>query len=79
MNRAETLLPLALALDESERIDLALRLLESVEGAESDVERAWAPVVAARVQALRAGTARTRPMADAIDELRARLLAGRRA
>lgn len=79
MNRAETLLPLALALDESERIDLALRLLESVEGAESDTERAWVPVVAARVQALRAGTARTRPMADAIDDIRARLLAGRRA
>ena len=71
-NRA--ILQTALDLPDKERAELALRLVESLDGESAhDVEAAWAAEVKDRVDALRRGEARTRPAADVFREARARL------
>jgi putative addiction module component (TIGR02574 family) len=62
----------------NERAALVLRLAESLdEQHDADAEDAWAVEVAARVEALKAGTANTIPTAEALAEARARLSARR--
>jgi len=68
----------ALNLPTGERAELALRLVESLDGEPSeDVEAAWAAEVRDRVQALRQGEASTRPSADVFRDARRRLAARR--
>ncbi len=64
----------ALDLPTRQRAELALRLVESLDGEQADdVEAAWAVEVKDRVEALRRGEARSRPAADVFREARARL------
>ena len=67
------------ALSEGEHSDLAYRMLNTVGTAQAkaDAERAWAETVAARVADLRVGKAPTRPLVDAVEDIRARRLARR--
>ena len=74
MNSTRTILKTALDLPDTERAELALRLVESLDGEPAaDVEAAWASEVTQRVEALRRGEARTRPAADVFREARRRL------
>lgn len=79
MTRTDAIFQDALALSEGERSDLAYRLLDSVDTgqSEAEAERAWAETVAARIADLREGKAHTRPLVDAVEDIRARLLARR--
>lgn len=75
MNSAHAILQTALDLSDTERAELALRLVESLDGkSTADVESAWASEVTERVETLRRGEARTRPAADVFREARARLV-----
>ena len=68
----------ALSLPVDERAALVLRLAESLdEEHDADAEEAWAAEVAARIDAVRAGTAETITTADALAQARARLSARR--
>ena len=78
MRSAESIADEALALPTSERAALVLRLAESLdEQHDADAEDAWAAEVAARVEALKAGTAETITTAEALADARARLSARR--
>lgn len=72
--RAEAVLKEALSLGESERAEIAGRLLESIEPpAEADVERAWREEVRRRVAQIDAGEARLIPWDEVREQLFARL------
>ncbi len=74
MDSNRAILQTALGLPEDQRAELALRLVESLDGQPAtDVEAAWAVEVKERVDALRRGEARTRPAADVFREARERL------
>jgi len=74
MSSNHAILQTALDLPDKERAELALRLVESLDGEPaSDVEAAWAAEVKDRVGALRRGEARTRPAAEVFREARERL------
>ncbi len=74
MSSDRAILQTVLDLPDKERAELALRLVESLDGAPADdVEAAWAAEVKDRVDALRRGEARTRPAADVFREARERL------
>lgn len=78
MRSAEAIAVDALALPADERAALVLRLAESLdEQHDADAEDAWAAEVAARVEAVRAGTAETTTTAEALAQARDRLSARR--
>lgn len=71
-----SLLDAALSLSEDDRADLALRLVESLDGAqehEDDVEAAWTDEIARRVEDLRSGRVKPIPMEQALAQARARI------
>ena len=72
--KADTLLREALTLDESERAELAGRLLESIEPpADADVESAWREEVQQRVAQIDSGKAHLVSWEKVREELFARL------
>ena len=74
MRSAEAIAVEALSLPVDQRAALVLRLAESLdEVPDSDAEEAWAAEVAARIEAVRAGTAETITTAEALAQARARL------
>ena len=76
MRSAEAITVDALALPTDERAALVLRLAESLdEQHDADAEDAWAAEVAARIEAVRAGTAETTTTAEALAQARTRLSA----
>lgn len=78
MRSAEAIAVDALALPADERAALVLRLAESLdEQHDADAEDAWAAEVAARVEAVRVGTAETTTTTEALAQARARLSARR--
>lgn len=78
MRSAEAIAVDALSLPVNERAALVLRLAESLdEEHDADAEDAWAAEVAARIDAVRVGTAETITTADALAQARARLSARR--
>ena len=78
MRSAEAIAVDALALPVDERAALVLRLAESLdEDLDADAEDAWAAEVAARSEAVRAGTAETTTTKEALAQARARLSASR--
>lgn len=71
MSTADLLLQDVLGLPTKKRAELALRIMESLDGEPSqDVEAAWAAEVRDRVDALRAGEASTRPAAEVFSDAR---------
>jgi putative addiction module component (TIGR02574 family) len=78
MRSSEAIAIEALSLPVNERAALVLRLAESLdEDHDADAEDAWAAEVAARVDAVGAGTAETTTTGDALAHARARLSARR--
>jgi putative addiction module component (TIGR02574 family) len=78
MRSAEAITAEALSLPSDERAALVLRLAESLdEEHDGDADDAWAAEVAARIEAVRAGTAETITTAEALAQARARLSARR--
>jgi putative addiction module component (TIGR02574 family) len=78
MRSAEAIAVEAPSLPVNERAALVLRLAESLdEERDADAEEAWAAEVAARIEAVRAGTAETITTAEALAQARARLSARR--
>lgn len=77
--RARRVYEEALELPLDERGELARKLLESL-GADApkEVEDAWAPVIARRAREVLDGTAATRDLDEALDELEARARASAR-
>jgi putative addiction module component (TIGR02574 family) len=74
MTKAEAILQEALALDESERAELAGLLLESIEPpAEAEVEAAWGDEVRRRVAKIDSGQAKLVPWEEVREELVRRL------
>lgn len=70
----QALLRDALVLPAAERAELALKLMESLDGESTvDVEAAWAAEVTRRVEALRRGEAQSRPAAEVFHAARERL------
>ena len=68
---ADALLHDVLELPTKKRAEIALRIMESLEGEPAqDVEDAWAAEVRDRVEALRQGKASTRPAADVFRDAR---------
>lgn len=64
-NTTERLLTEALRLSDSERAELAARLIESLESeTDSDVDAAWAAEIERRCEALDSGTAVTSDWSD---------------
>jgi len=77
--RAKRVLEEALELPLEERGELARKLLESLEGdARTEIESAWAPVIARRAREVLDGTAPTRDLDEALDEIEARARAAAR-
>lgn len=77
--RAKRVYEDALELPLEERGELARKLLESLEGeAPSEIESAWAPVIARRARDVLDGTAPTRDLDEALDEIEARARAASR-
>ncbi len=71
MSTADFDLQDVLEIPTKKRAELALRIMESLDGEQAkDVEAAWAAEVRDRVEALRAGTASTRPAADVFSDAR---------
>ena len=71
MSAADLLLQDVLELPTKKRAEIALRIMESLDGEPAqDVEVAWAAEVRDRVEALRAGTASTRPAAEVFSDAR---------
>ena len=67
MSRNEALRTLALALPEEERAELAVDLIDSLDGpANAHAEEGWVEEVSARLLALRAGQAEVVPFEAAI-------------
>lgn len=78
MRSAEAIAVEALSLPVDQRAALVLRLAESLdEVPDVDAEEAWAAEVAARIEAVTAGTAETITTAEALAQARARLSARR--
>ena len=78
MRSAEAIAVDALSLPVDERAALVLRLAESLDDEhDSDDDDAWAAEVAARIDAVRAGTAETIMTAEALAQARTRLSARR--
>ncbi|HYQ27855.1 MAG TPA: addiction module protein [Polyangiaceae bacterium] len=80
MRSAEAIAVDALSLPVDERAALVLRLAESLDDehdADDDDDDAWAAEVAARIDAVRAGTAETIMTAEALAQARTRLSARR--
>ena len=78
MRSAEAIAVEALSLPVDQRAALVLRLAESLdEVPDADAEEAWAAEVAARIEAVRAGTAETITTAEALAQARARSSARR--
>ena len=74
MRSAEAIAVEALSLPLEQRAALVLRLAESLdEVPDADAEEVWAAEVAARIEAVRAGTAETITTAEALAQARARL------
>ncbi len=79
MAPSDALLSQALALPETERARLALRLAESLDKCtDGDAEETWAKEVARRVQCLREGTATVISADEAFARVEARLAERRR-
>jgi len=77
--RAKRVYEEALELPLEERGELARKLLESLgSDAPSEVENAWAPVIARRAREVLDGTAPTRDLDEALDEVEARARAAAR-
>lgn len=70
--RTRKVLEEALALPSAERGELARELLESLDEAAPEIENAWGPVIARRAQEVLDGTAPTRDLDEALDEVEAR-------
>ena len=71
---AKQLTEQALGLPESDRAELAHRLLLSLEEIEEEgVTEAWEGEIAKRIERLKNGTAKGRPAEDVLRDLRARL------
>ena len=78
MRSAEAIAVEALSLPIDERAALVLRLAESLDVEhDADAEDAWAAEVAARIDAVRGGTAETITTAEALAQARTRLSARR--
>jgi putative addiction module component (TIGR02574 family) len=78
MSRNQALHAAVLALPEEDRADLAVDLLDSLDGpADEGAEEAWAAEVGARVTALREGRAEVIPFEEAMAAARERLKARR--
>ncbi len=76
MSRNQALHAAALALPKEERADLAIDLIDSLDGpADEGVEEAWAVEIDARVTAWRAGQAEVIPFEAAVSAARERLKA----
>ncbi|MCB9764714.1 MAG: addiction module protein [Alphaproteobacteria bacterium] len=70
MSKSSTVLAEALSLDSTERVRIALRLVESVEEpTPEDIDAAWAPELARRAEEVRSGRAVTVPADDVLTEL----------
>jgi hypothetical protein len=77
--RTREVLEEALELPSEERGQLARELLDSLQdSAPSEVEKAWAPVIARRAQEVLDGTAATRDLDEGLDEIEARSRAAAR-
>lgn len=71
--RAKRVYEEALELPPEERDELARKLLESLHAeAPEPIESAWAPIIARRVREVLDGTAPTRDLEEALDELESR-------
>lgn len=76
-HKAESLLREALELSESERAEIAGRLLESIEPEpDAEVEAAWAAEIDRRVRSIDAGEVELIPWEKVRDQLRSRLNGG---
>ena len=74
MSTADILLHDVLALPTKKRAEIALRIMESLDGEPAqEVEDAWAVEVRDRVEALRVGTASTKPAAEVFNDARKKL------
>jgi putative addiction module component (TIGR02574 family) len=62
----------ALGLSESERAELAHKLLLSLDEVEEGVEEAWEEEIAKRVERINNGTAKGRPVEDVLRDIRSR-------
>lgn len=77
--RAKRVFEEALELPLDERGEVARKLLESIDSdAPPEVESAWAPVIARRAHEVLDGTAPTRDLDEALDEIEARARAAAR-
>jgi hypothetical protein len=80
MRSAEAIAVEALSLPVDQRAALVLRLAESLDevpDADADADEVWAAEAAARIAAVRAGTAETITTAEALAQARAQLSARR--
>ena len=78
MRSAEAIAIEALSLPVDQRAALVLRLAESLDEApDADADEVWATEVAARIETVRAGTAKTITTAEALAQARAQLSARR--
>lgn len=78
MSTADILLQDVLDLPTKKRAEIALRIMESLDGEPAeDVEAAWAVEVRDRVESLRSGTASTRPATEVFGDAH-RMLRDRR-
>ena len=71
---AQELLNEALGLSPDDRAKLAAELLESLDEAEPDVERAWAAEIEARVAAVRAGELESTDWREVLDRVEKEVL-----
>jgi putative addiction module component (TIGR02574 family) len=72
--QAEHVLQIALGLPESDRAEIAASLLQSLdEGADSDVEAAWAEEIKRRIDSIDSGQAKLIPWDEAMRSIRERL------
>jgi putative addiction module component (TIGR02574 family) len=78
MNRNEALRAAVLSLPVEERAELALDLVDSLDGpSDEGVAEAWDEEIEVRLAALRDGSAEVIPFTEALATARARLVAGR--
>lgn len=78
-HKAESLLRAALELTESERAEIAGRLLESIEPEpDAEVEAAWAAEIDRRARSIDAGEVELIPWEQVRDQLRSRLNGGKK-
>ncbi|MBX3199602.1 MAG: addiction module protein [Labilithrix sp.] len=77
--RAKKVFEEALELPLEDRGELARRLLESVDtDAPPEIQNAWAPVIARRAREVLDGTAATRDLDEALDDIESRARAATR-